>query len=354
MRWRLIEKDEAARFDEFLAFAEAGDILQSFIWGEVKSVDWQPFRGVVEDADGKIRAAATVLVRRLPALGRAVAYVPRGPVLDDFADTQLLSFVLEALADLARRQRAVLLKIDPGVPNNSKLANFFSSHGFLGPREINDFGGIQPRYTFILSLNGSIDDIFARFPHKLRYKINYAKKKGVVFRANDETSIEDFYTVLAKTGERNDFLTRSASYFKHLYETLKKDGRVLLLTGYLEGEPVVSSITLAFGLKAWATYGGQIPKHRNLYAYQSMNWECIRWAHSRGARWFDFDGVPGNACEEHPLYGIYHFKKSFGGEFVTFIGEWDLPLSRPLYLLWEKGLPAYKKLLRYTRSTFRR
>jgi len=353
LRWRQIEAGEKDRFDQFIASSDAGDILQSFAWGEVKELDWQPIRCLAEDDSGEIRAAATVLVRRLPFVGRTVAYVPRGPVLD-YSDTDLLVFVLRSLARLAREKKAIFLKIDPGVPDGSPLAKTLTSLGFSRPSGVGDFGGLQPRYTFILDLSGSITDVYTRFSPKLRYKINYAHKKGLIFRANEETSLADFYSVLTKSGERNRLLTRSPVYFQHLYETLKKEDRVLLLTGYLSGEPVVASLTLAFGQKAWAAYGAQAGGYPNLYAYQSMNWERLCWAHGRGVRWFDLNGVPGQAAESHPLHGIYHFKKSFGGQFTTFTGEWNLPLSRPFYQLFETALPRYKQALRFCRSLVRK
>jgi len=193
-----------------------------------------------------------------------------------------------------------------------------------------------------LPLTGRTEDIFSRFPKKLRYKIKYAPQKGLVFRANNDTDIEDFLQVMAKTGRRSHFVVRAPQYFRRLYDVLIKKDRILLLTGYIAGEPVVSSITLLFGDTAWAVYGGQDDAHRNLYTYHAMNWERIRWAKAKGARFFDFFGVAGRLDESHPLYGHYHFKASFGGRFTEFVGEWDLPLSPPLYTLWQFALPVYR------------
>lgn len=346
MRWKLIERNEAGRFDHFIAMAEAGDILQTYSWGDVKGADWQPYRTVVEDDQGNIQAAATLLVRTIPAFGKSIAYCPRGPVLHDYSDTELLTFTISSLTDLARKSKAIVLKIDPAVQDETSfLSGRFTKLGFHRVGDYHEFGGLQPRYTFRLSLDDSIDNILSGFPKKFRYKVNYGPKNGLTFKADEQNGIKHFYDVLTKTGERNDFLTRSPGYFEHLYDTLKKEDRVLLLTGYLADEPIVSSLTFILNDKAWAVYGGQTNSHRNLYSYHAMNWERIKWAHDRGAKWFDFYGVPGHVNEDHPLYGLYHFKKSFGGDFVTYVGEWDMPLSRPLYLLWEYGLPLYQQTI---------
>ncbi|NLM51238.1 MAG: peptidoglycan bridge formation glycyltransferase FemA/FemB family protein [Firmicutes bacterium] len=350
MRLQMIDKNDAARFDAFIAAAPSGDILQTYSWGEIKSPDWDPVRAIVIADDGKIRAAMSVLFRQIPLLKRTIAYVPRGPVLDDTKDFHLWEFTLSALTELAQKHRAIVLKMDPAVPDNAELAAFLSRHGFRLTGQEHDFGGMQPRYTFRLSLKGTLEEIFARFNKKMRYKINYGPKRGLVFRQNEETSIADFFSVLRQTGARNDFMVRSQAYFQKMYEILRQDDRILLLTGYIEDKPVISSITFALGNKAWAVYGGQANKYRNMYTYHALNWERIKWAHGKGAEWFDLYGVPGHVDEDHPLYGLYHFKKSFGGDYVAFIGEWDKPLSPTLYWLWDKGLPRYRALLRKLKS----
>jgi len=346
MRLQIIEQNDAARFDDFIAVAPCGDILQTYSWGQIKSPDWDPLRAIVVDKENKIRAAASVLFRQIPLLKQTIAYVPRGPVLADNKDFELWEFTLSALTELAREKRAIVLKIDPAIYDDEELATLLRKHGFRLTGQDHDFGGIQPRYTFRLSLEGSLDEIFSRFNKKMRYKINYGPRRGLVFRQNEETSIADFFSVLAQTGDRNDFMVRSQAYFQNMYEILRHDDHILLLTGYIEDEPVISSITFALGDKSWAVYGGQANKYRNLYTYHALNWERIKWAHGKGAAWFDLYGVPGQVEEDHPLYGLYHFKKSFGGDYVAFIGEWDKPLSPALYWLWDQGLPRYRALVR--------
>ncbi|HZK25505.1 MAG TPA: peptidoglycan bridge formation glycyltransferase FemA/FemB family protein [Oscillospiraceae bacterium] len=345
MQTRIVDHDGAELYDEFLAKSAYGDMLQTFSWGEIKKTDWEAVRAVVEDDNQQICAAMSILLRRIPLINRTIAYVPRGPILADTTDSQLIHYTLEALTTLARQHGAIVIKIDPAIPEGLLSPQDLQDNGFHLTGTDHEFGGTQPRYTFRLPLTGSEDEIFARFTKKMRYKIRYGPKNGLSFRSNEETSIADFYTALSQTGERNDIMTRSPEYFQRVYDELKKDDRVLLCTGYIEGEPVISSLTFALGDKAWAVYGGQTNKYRKLYTYHAMNWERIKWAHRKGAVWFDFYGVPGNVEEDHPLFGLYQFKQSFGGDYLAFIGEWDKPLSPAFYWLWQTGLPRYRSLL---------
>ncbi len=61
---------------------------------------------------------------------------------------------------------------------------------------------------------------------------------------------------------------------------------------------------------------------------------------------YDFRGVSGDLDPNNPLYGLYRFKKGFNGEFTEFIGEYDLPFSKSLYMLWDKGVPLYRSIRR--------
>jgi lipid II:glycine glycyltransferase (peptidoglycan interpeptide bridge formation enzyme) len=47
--------------------------------------------------------------------------------------------------------------------------------------------------------------------------------------------------------------------------------------------------------------------------------------------------------------GISHFKRSFSDHEDMLVGTYDRPLS-PLYIVWSKGLPLAKKIVRSVRK----
>lgn len=341
MQFRLITAAEAGRFDDFIRSAAGGHIFQSYMWGEVKKPAWLPLRAVLEK-EGRIVAAASILKRRLPLGRRTILYLPRGPVPADWSDLAVLEELFSALRKLACEHRAVLIKIDPCLPEGwAAPAAFLSRMGFRPAPGKHDFGGLQPRYTFRLDLEGDLEEIMRRFPKKIRYKIRYGPARGLEFYSPGEEGLPEFMRLMEKTAERGGFVGRKPDYYHRLFQILGPEGAIGLTLGCFGGKAIVAGITLAFGGKAWAVYGGQSDDCRNLYAYHALIWERIRWAKSRGARWFDLYGVPGEVSEAHPLYGIYHFKKSFGGEFHAFIGEQDLALSRGYYWIWRRLFPLF-------------
>lgn len=344
MHFRLIGKAEEVKYNQFIAAASTGNIFQTYFWGEVKKPAWQPIRAVLEE-DSRIVAAALILKRQIPLMRRPLFYLPRGPVLKDWHDPAALENMLRGLLDLAAEHRAVFIKVDPLLEEGRGAAELLSRHGFIAATGHRDFGGLQPRYTFRLDLEGEVEQIMNRFPKKIRYKIRYGPARGLEFSSGGEEALPEFMEIMDQTAARGDFVARDAAYYRRLFHIMGPAGAIDLTLGRFQGETVVAGITFAFGDKAWAVYGGQSDSHRNIYAYHALIWERIKWAKSKGVRWFDFFGVPGELDEKDPLYGIYYFKKSFGGEYCAYIGEQDLVLSRGYYGVWRWLYPPLYDLL---------
>ena len=63
-----------------------------------------------------------------------------------------------------------------------------------------------------------------------------------------------------------------------------------------------------------------------------IQWEAIRWAKQKGCASYDLWGVPddeeGNleaqfSARSDGLWGVYRFKRGFGGELMRTCGAWD-------------------------------
>ena len=111
-----------------------------------------------------------------------------------------------------------------------------------------------------------------------------------------------------------------------------------------EGKPIAGTLAILYGDKVWYLYGASSNEHRNLMPNYMLQWKMIRWAIENHCRVYDFRGVSGDLSEDNPHYGLYRFKKGFGGEFTEFVGEYDYVLKKPSYFIAEKGSLAYKSL----------
>lgn len=341
MKIRFIGEDERERFDDFLRSAPKSHVLQSFEWGEVKAATgWKPHRLVVEDGE-RIRAAATVLERALPGLGRPLFYSPRGPVLD-YEDTAAFDALIEAVRRLGGDRRAIAWKIDPDIPVPApRLEDYLASRGFVPAGKGLNFEGIQPRFVFRLGIEPPLDQVMAGFATKTRYNINLAARRGVVVTEGEESDLPEFYDLLRVTAERDRFLVRSFEYYRVLWRCLVQRGLARLFVARHEGEMIAGTIAFIFGDQAWYIYGASGNRKRDLMPNHALQWEMIRWAKAQGCRLYDFRGISGDPDPNNPLYGLYRFKKGFGGQVVEFVGEFDLPFS-PLYQAWRWAGPAFR------------
>ena len=322
--WKEFDKANTAAVEEMEAFVRrhpSGHFMQMPAWAEVKTF-WE-WRGVCIYRDGQILAAMGVLIRPL-ALGLTLFYIPRGPVCRR-SDPEIWGELMEALRHMAKKYHAILLYADPDEPDSN--GEFRAVMEKLGFRETCDagFGNIQPQYVFRLDLEGrSREDIFGSFTPKTRYNIGLSQRKGVNIREYAGSDVipdfifHHFGELMRTTGERDRFSVRGEGYFRGLLDALGEDARIFI--AYLHGRPIAGSIEVFCGRKAWYLYGASANEHRNAMPNYLLQWTMIQRAMDRGCTLYDFRGVPGDPSEDHPLYGLYRFKKGFCGTYTKFTG----------------------------------
>lgn len=66
-------------------------------------------------------------------------------------------------------------------------------------------------------------------------------------------------------------------------------------------------------------------------ATYALQWRAIQEAKAAGCLEYDLFGVSPSADPSHPLYGLYRFKRGFGGELYHRMGCWDYPLDENDY-----------------------
>ena len=92
-------------------------------------------------------------------------------------------------------------------------------------------------------------------------------------------------------------------------------------------EIILSSImTAKYKDKVWTIHGGNSTLLRELNSNYLLYLKIIKDAHANGYKLIDFFGCSGeaNPDKSNPTFGIHNFKKRLGGEYMEFIGEFDL------------------------------
>ena len=123
-------KMDPVSWNETLATFPNPPILQTWQWGEVKQhFGWQAEHMLWKNDQKQITGMALVLIRTLSwrgfTPGWKVIYVPRGPVLRDWSDSDARKQVIGDIQAFAKQQNAIFVKIDPelevarGLPGES-------------------------------------------------------------------------------------------------------------------------------------------------------------------------------------------------------------------------------------------
>lgn len=337
------QRDE---YNEVVKAFPHADLLQSYEWGELKrGTGWRPIRFIVRDEGGAPRAAATALEKPLPYVNRSFLYAPRGPVMA-YDDEAVFERVVAVLREVARERRAAFIKIDPDVPKpRPDLTAALARLGFVPARFRRHWGGVQPVAVCRLSIDADEDSILAGFRPKTRYNIRLAGRKGVTVRPGERDDLPAFHRIWQETAARQNFSVRGLDHLYQLWDLIVVPGHGAMLLAEYDGLLLAGVIVTSFGSKAWYLYGGTSNAHRERMPMYLLQWEAIRWAKERGCTLYDFLGVSCHMDPQDPMYGLYRFKRGFNPDYTEFIGEFDLPLDRRFYAVWNRLEPAYLRTM---------
>jgi lipid II:glycine glycyltransferase (peptidoglycan interpeptide bridge formation enzyme) len=316
---------EPAEWQQWIKRFSEAHLLQHGQWGALKAFfGWQP---VQLTAGG---SGALVLFRQLP-LGFSLGYIPKGPLGEDW------TVLWPELDALCRQRRAVFLKVEPDAWGEDYLqTEQLRAAGFRPSAH-----SLQPPRTVVLDISGDEDEILAAMKQKTRYNIRLAERKEVVVRPSHD--LETFTRMMAVTGERDDFGVHTPDYYRRAYELFHPAGLCELLIAYYQDQPLAGLMVFAAGKRAWYLYGASSNRERNRMPAYLIQWEAIRWAKARGCTSYDLWGVPdadedmleaGFMEQEDGLWGVYRFKRGFGGEVRRAAGAWDRVYRPGLYLAY--------------------
>jgi lipid II:glycine glycyltransferase (peptidoglycan interpeptide bridge formation enzyme) len=307
-------------------------VLQSPAWGELKSrFGWNPVQVIKGDI------GAQVLFQDLP-LGYRIAYIPKGPV--SLGNNQNLKKGWKAfqkdLDDICREKRAVFLKIEPDTWRDDLTRDPFFDGYRLSSHHI------QPPRTILVDLGDTEEKILARMKSKTRYNIRLAEKKGVSVRPVDE--VEPFYQLLINTADRSEFGIHTRDYYLAVFELFHPSGACQLFIAEYHEQPLASIMVLKSGRRSWYFYGASSNLHREKMPTYLVQWEAMRWAKRQGCLSYDLWGVPDedeSVLEENflkrqdGLWGVYRFKRGFGGEVKRSESPWDKVYNQSLYSIYK-------------------
>lgn len=125
------------------------------------------------------------------------------------------------------------------------------------------------------------------------------------------------------------------------YDKVDKNYKLVkdIINNYPNGIKLSTALYVEMDNKAWYWFGGSRTIYRELNPVYAMFDQYIQDIIDKNITYFDFLGISGNIQDSSDKnYGLYQFKKSFGGEVTKFVGEFDLVINKPIYIVANKLL----------------
>jgi len=305
-------------------------LLQSWPWGEFvkntrghqadaenESVNNKAIiRLALKEDSGNFLAVAQIIKQKLP-LGKCYFYLPRGPITDkvivEDQRNEIIEFLFSEIKKIAEQEKAIFLRLDPSWLDGAENQEILKRFGLIFS------GQVQPKQTLILNLKLTEVELSAQMKPKTRYNIKVAQKHCLKI---DEGPgyFDDFWRLMQKTSERDQFLSHPQKYYRIMLDILSKEGIIKLIIAKDVDKVIAANLVIFFG--DWCVYlhGASDYNYRDKMAPYLLQWETILTAQSKNCRFYDFWGV-----NETRWPGVTRFKQGFSAstEFTNYVGSWD-------------------------------
>lgn len=405
-----LEEDE---YVNFFNSQENAHFLQSYAWGQTQKLNrgYIPYYVGVKDEKNQVLACGLLLKRQAP-LKYSYFYAPRGFVID-YHNEELFAFFIKGLKDLLKQEKAIYLKVDPGVRyqeidenanpvnrgyNNYDIFNNFIKLGFIHKGFYKLYEGNQPRYTIRINLHDDKETIDKNISKTYMNTIKRSYNYDLVIEEGDNPDI--MHDLILNNASKDGFKAYSTDYYRNFYQTFKKYNQVKLLNvrifpdeiiakteaelkdlkaklasgeiaskkqadandrvkrlekdlaiftpykgQYPDGKIIVSGGITYTNYGAWLLYLGNDQLGERTFAVNRCYYEALQDAITKKLDFFDLFGTVGDPKTTYKnLAGLHEFKRKFGGEYIEFLGEFDLVNKKLMYKILPILLKIYRKI----------
>lgn len=162
--------------------------------------------------------------------------------------------------------------------------------------------------------------------NELEDRIN--KKENNLLKMNDKKYEQS-------NKQNKEAIERLEKQLEKIEELKKEHGEKTLLGGIL---------FLVYGNEVLSLYGGSTAKLMQFQSAYTVHFAGVKMAVENNYKKYNFYGITGDFRKENPLYGLFLFKKSFGGHVAELIGEFDLIISPFWYNTYNIAFNLYHGL----------
>ncbi|HZU67701.1 MAG TPA: peptidoglycan bridge formation glycyltransferase FemA/FemB family protein [Ktedonobacteraceae bacterium] len=339
MTTSITEITDREEWDDFLIRQPRGHLLQSFEWGELnRYLGGRVYRlGALENwrMVGAMQLTVSPVPIPTPGLRFNWLYCSRGPTVES-PDSPALKALIEFTQQIARKERAVVLRLEPNIADDDpNMETWIAAYRALG--FVTTPYAIHGRRSWVLDIRPSAEELLANFKMTWRQNVRSAERKGVIIReATSDADFDAYYDLLKMTSERDAFFIHSKDYHKEIYRQFASKGDVVLYLAEHEGEAIAAKMLIRFGDWCWDMFGASSNNKRNLKPTYLLQYRCIQWAKEKGCSYFDFRTIPEVLEPGEEMWGVYEYKKGFGGFSRLNMPTQDYVYRPLIYNAWRK------------------
>jgi lipid II:glycine glycyltransferase (peptidoglycan interpeptide bridge formation enzyme) len=304
--------------------------LQAYEWGEFREKSGvKVIRRGLYDGE-KLVSGFQLTIHKIPKTPWTVGYLPKGEEPN--------AEMLDELFAIGKQENCVFIQLEPNIIKpeteykiqNTKYQIQNSAHPLF------------TKYTFVLDLTKTEEELLTAMHSKARYNIKIARKHNVIVEEdNSKEAFEEYLRLTRETTTRQKFYAHTENYHRLMWQALKPKTEdqgpktnlsAHLFTAKYDGKILTAWIVFVFKDKLYYPYGASSSENREVMSSNLMMWEVIRWGKHHNLKTFDMWGALGpNPNEKDPWYGFHNFKEKYGPKHVEFVGSYDLVINPLLY-----------------------
>ena len=337
------EISDKAQWNSFLTSQPRGHLLQSYEWGELNQyLGGHIYRlGALENGRliGSMMLTVSPVPIPLPVPGMRFnwLYSSRGPTVER-PDSPALTSLIESVQKITRAERVVVLRLEPNIADDDpQLDRWLATYHKLGFQT--NHNAVHGRRSWVLDIKPDEEQLLANFKMTWRQNVRSAERKGVTIReAQNEADFDAYYELLKVTSERDAFFIHNKDYHREILRQFSEKGDAVLYLAEHEGEAIAAKMLIRFGDWCWDMFGASSNNKRNLKPTYLLQYRCIQWAKARGCSYFDFRTIPEILEPGEEMWGVYEYKKGFGGFSRMNMPTQDYVYRPLIYNAWRKSV----------------
>lgn len=255
----------------------------------------------------------------------------------------------------------------------------------------------QVRWSFVLDLQGQDEaSLLKQMDHQTRWSVNKTIKMGIKVRECSKEDLPIFQKMMDYASSTRNFQKTSQAYYEQRLRVLKEDAKVVLayldvedylkrMEAQLQEEQsqlaeienvlletpnskkfkkkrnvqleaveiaqkrlreakelqekygsiidMAGAFFLRYEDELVYVFAGAYDEFRNYNGPYAIHWHMLQEALKQGITRYNFYGISGDFSETAQDYGVYQFKKGFGGVVEEYIGDFTYPINKRLYRL---------------------